>query len=134
MSQAINGGKAWTFDDVDELRYLLYLGVSVKGIAQRLGRSELSVKARIVDEFYTKSAPGLFAAVEPVVPRVSAGCQGGFPAACRRPLTDRDAGVSSGHRPNHTARLDGDSALIMLEAECGLCGYTTDKCSCSYGI
>jgi len=41
------------------------------------------------------------------------------------PLIDRHARVDSGpSRPNQTARLD---------AECGLCGYTTDKCTCSYG-
>lgn len=134
MSRAINGGKSWTYGDLDELRYLMGLGVTVKGMAQRLGRSELSIKARIVDEFYTKSAPGLFAADVPGVSRVSGGCQGGFPRACARPLTDVDAGISSGLRPNHTARLDGDSSIAMLEAECGLCGYTTDKCSCDYGI
>lgn len=38
---------------------------------------------------------------------------------------------------NHQTGMRSDDLCVYstrLEAECGLCGYTTDKCSCDYGI
>ena len=44
--QEPNAGKAWTATELDQLRQLIDQGVPTRVIADRLGRSEYSVRAK----------------------------------------------------------------------------------------
>jgi hypothetical protein len=134
IKNRINAMKPWTDEQDREMISLLADGRGYTYTGRKLGRSSGAIAGRvsaikdwIKEELQYKSAPiGLFGAGTHKPVRPSDGCHRveegtGF---CPRgvPLTDGVAELGSVHRTNSS------------EAECGQCGYTTDKCSCSYGV